>query len=144
MCAALVVALVASCVGVQETTQPPPPPDEVVASFLAAASGGEADRGWSLLHPVTRAEMFGNDREAYIASAGNGAWDSFTWEIHDVVPDDPSLYFVYLQLDGSDVPPILTDSRNNLFLIGPLDPRNPVHMGVRYDDTGTGIWAKGG
>jgi hypothetical protein len=142
--AALAVLFLTACVTAEETPEAPPPPDQIVAAFLAAASGGEPDRGWPLLHPSTQAEMFANDFEAYLELANSGSWDSFSWTITDVVADDPSLHFVYLQLDSTTLPPLLADARNHLYLLGALDPRNPVHLDVRYDAAGVGIWAKGG
>ena len=140
--AAVVAMAVAGCSA--DAVDEPPVPDELVQAFLAAAAGGAPDRGWSQLHPMTRASMFGNDREAYIALAEVGPWDEFAWKITNVVPDDPSLHFVHLDISADEVPALLVEARNHFFLVGPLDARLLPHLAVRYDRDGHGIWPKGG
>jgi hypothetical protein len=119
---------------------------EVAAQFLAAAANpAVADRGWSLNHPEIRRDMFNDDRAAWIRAASTTDWDSFEWSIEEVVPDDPFLYFVYLDIaDEHPAPDVLVKPHNLLTFLTGVDPRERPHLSVRLGPNGEGMWAAGG
>ncbi len=126
-----------------------PPSGLLVDQYLAAVSGGSDDRGWSLLHPTTRSEMYAGDPSSYIRLAETQDWSAFTWKILRVTPDDLSLIRVDVEFPGGrdSIPEFLVIPRGNWWLLSiyPDEPGAPV-MGlflVRLPG-GTGIWSFGG
>lgn len=58
-----------------------------VERYLYAAAGNAPDRGWSLLLPADREQVYG-DRDAYLAEAEASDWEVFSWEYVDAHCDD--------------------------------------------------------
>jgi hypothetical protein len=50
---------------------------ELAEQYLAAVSGAADDRGWSLLHPDARRDMFGGSMERYLSGVLASDWTSF-------------------------------------------------------------------
>ena len=111
-----------------------------------AAQGDAADRGWSLLHPTTRRDMFLDDGAAYEAAAAANDWEGFSWRVREVEYEDGDLYKVYLELDAAQgaPPSVLTDRRGNLWLLSLGDEHIPPHIAVRVGQVTSGILAFGG
>lgn len=115
----------------------------IVAQYLTALSGEDGDRGWELLHPTTRANMFGNDRDTYIRLATAAGPDEFVWSIDHVLRDDDQLYRVFITLPvGSHPPSVLTTPKDHLVLLGVSE--SAAEIPVRFGSGGDGIWAIGG
>lgn len=138
---ALTAIVLAACI-------PGSGPDEarsIAAAYLDAVAGEGVGRGWSLLHPVTRRDMFHDDADAYSVEASSEDWRSLSWSIASVEREDPNLYEVVFARD-TIVPRFLTQHRGLYRL---MDTRGgdqgDLTMFVRIDDHGgTGIWAFGG
>ncbi len=119
---------------------------DVVEEYLVAVSIANGDRGWSLLHPEARAEMFGNNQDAYRTAADAHDWSGFAWSVEEVVPDNPTLYIVRLTLPRGrqSVPPFLVLPRNNFMLLSFSGEPGRAEMMVRFEPGGMGIWPYGG
>lgn len=150
--AALVSLLLSGCLLTDRlSADPSPTHDEgdaatLVEAFLTAvADESSPDRGWSLLHPVLRRDMFEGNRAIWLRAASAANWQQFAWSIDEVIADSPGLYLVYLDIrDREATPDVLTAPRNNLWLLTGIDPRERPHVGVRFDVDGQGIWGVGG
>lgn len=109
--------------------------------YLTAVAGGSEDRGWSLIHPTARRDMFGDSAERYVNAVATSDWTDFGFRIESVVPDDPSLYIVHVrtQPPGFLVQPwggnlrILTDAEKGM-----------ATMAIRFETFGSGVWPSGG
>lgn len=117
----------------------------IVEAYLRAVAGGSGDRGWLLLHPATRRDIFNDNPNAYIAAVLATDWTSLSWQVATVEAEDPTLYEVVFA-PTTEVPSFLVEHRQNLWLVGTRGPpRNELVMFVRLDEFGgTGIWAIGG
>jgi hypothetical protein len=51
----------------------------VADAFLHAVSGGQADRGWSLLHPYSQEDW--GDQAAWVEAAGKADWSRFAFTV---------------------------------------------------------------
>lgn len=150
--ALLVSLLLSGCMltdGIAGDPSPTPHEEDaatLVEAFLTAAADEDSpDRGWSLLHPVLRRDMFDDNRAIWLQAASAANWQQFAWSIEEVVADSPGLYLVYLDIrDRAATPEVLTAPRNNLWLLSGIDPRERPHLGVRFDLEGHGIWGVGG
>lgn len=124
------------------------PADEYVRNFLHAAAGGSADRGWALIHPTARREMFGGDRDAYVRVAAASEWPAEPLESGEALEDDAGLWYVLVESAPPEdqVPAVLTDTWNNFHFWGGTGgvPEVKPRILVRYDHAGNGIWPFGG
>jgi hypothetical protein len=72
----------------------------MVDAYFRAMSEGSADLGWSLLHPKSRREAFGDDYGRYEALVRAADWSRFRWSVLGVIADDPTLYLVDVRTPG--------------------------------------------
>jgi uncharacterized protein YceK len=109
--------------------------------YLAAVAGGSDDRGWSLLHPDARRDMFGGSMERYVNGALASDWTDFDFRIDSVEPDDPGLYFVRLKIS----PPgfLVQTGDGNLRILANAES-GAATMAVRFDTFARGVWPSGG
>ena len=128
----------------------------MVDAYLTAVRAPEGDRGWSLIHSDIRREAFGDRQSTYVdALAGEDA-SRLEWRIVEIVPDDPSLHFVWLELPNGpeSVPAVLRSfgdfqivSIPDRALLGaPEGGPTRAQMSVRLDVPlpSGGVWAAGG
>lgn len=110
--------------------------------YLAAVAGGSDDRGWSLLHPDARRDMFGDNAEQYVNAVVASDWTGFRFSVESVVPDDPSLYIVEL---STNPPGFLVQAwGGNLRIVGNAAPDGMSTMAIRFETFATGVWPYGG
>jgi hypothetical protein len=110
--------------------------------YLAAVAGAADDRGWSLLHPDARRDMFDGNGERYINLALASDWSTFEWSVESVVADDPSLFLIRLRTS----PPgfLVQPGDGNLRILAPNDNGSAI-MAIRLDGLGgSGVWPSGG
>lgn len=71
------------------------------------------DRGWALLHPLTRNRLFGSDVDRYVATVDAADWTDFSWRIEPQLTGwDDGLYSVKVDLlSRESVPSFLIDMR---------------------------------
>jgi hypothetical protein len=72
----------------------------MVDTYFRAMSEGTSDLGWSLLHPNSRRDAFGDDYGRYEALVRAADWSRFRWSVLDVIADDPTLYLVDVRIPG--------------------------------------------
>ncbi len=112
---------------------------QLVRRFLAEASGESADRGWSLLLPITRETTFGNDFGKYLEEVETANWGAFAWEIAEIERDDAYIYEVWIEATG-ELPSVvakLATAENT-----DVGPFFSVRFGPAFG--GDGIWMVGG
>ena len=115
---------------------------ELAAQYLTAVAGGSEDRGWSLLHPDARRDMFRDNVAYYLGLVRESDWESFRWAIESVAADDAGLYLVRLRT--FDPPAFLVEPAGaNLRMISPSG-NGTATMAVRVAIGSTGIWPAGG
>ncbi len=114
---------------------------QLAEQYLAAAAGGADDRGWSLLHPDARRDMFGNGADRYLNAVAASDWTDFRFTIESVVADDPSLYLIQVRTD----PPrfLVQPWGRNLWILG-SGPDGIATMAIRLEPFATGVWPGGG
>jgi hypothetical protein len=130
--------LIAGCAERPERTREA---TELAEQYLFAVAGGADDRGWSLLHPDARRDMFGGSMERYINSVLASDWTTFKFSVESVVPDDPSLYLVQLRTS----PPgflVQPGDHNLQILANAFD--GAATMAIRLDTFARGVWPSGG
>lgn len=76
------------------------------------ADPNDEDRGWALLHPLTRNRLFGSDLDRYVATVDAEDWTDFSWRVEPQLTGwDDGLYSVKVDLlSGETVPPFLIDT----------------------------------
>lgn len=109
--------------------------------YLAAVAGGTDDRGWSLLHPDARRDMFGDRVERYVDAVRASDWTDFRFRIDSVVPDDPSLYFVRLTTDATRF--LVQPWGGNLWILADGQDGTAT-MAIRVETFVSGVWPAGG
>lgn len=114
---------------------------ELAEQYLAAVAGGADDRGWSLLHPDARRDMFGGSMERYLNGVLASDWKNFQFSVESVVPDDPSLYLIQLRA----TPPgfLVQPADHNLYILADVHD-GVATMSVRLDTFARGVWPYGG
>jgi hypothetical protein len=83
----------------------------VADAFLRAVSGGQLDRGWSLLHPYSQ-EDWGNEA-AWVEAAGKADWSRFAFtELRTRYCDDGVICPVDLEIPGGpgSVPDLISSA----------------------------------
>jgi hypothetical protein len=109
--------------------------------YLAAVAGGADDRGWSLLHPDARRDMFGDSADRYVNAVAASDWTDVRFTIESVVADDPSLYLIQLR---TDPPRFLAQPwGGNLWILG-SEPDGSATMAIKFEPFATGVWPGGG
>lgn len=108
--------------------------ERLVDEYLAALSGASADRGWSLLLPITRETTFEDDRDSYVAEAEAHDWSSFSWSVTEIERDEPFTYEVWVTVDGLVSPA--------LALVTSAETTHGPVFSVRFGAVfgGDGIW----
>ena len=85
--------------------------EAIAGDWLEAVSGGAADRGWELLHPLTQQRLFDDDRTRYVTMVHAIEWRDFRWDIDPPTRLDGN-YRVSLVLLGEPSPArLLADGR---------------------------------
>ena len=109
--------------------------------YLDAVAGAADDRGWSLLHPDARRDMFDDSEDRYLNAVAASDWTDFRFTIESVVADDPSLYLVQLRTD----PPrfLVQPWGGNVWILGP-EPDGLSMMAIRFEPLASGVWPGGG
>lgn len=134
----LVGLLIAGCTPRQDRSKEA---TQLAEQYLAAVAGGADDRGWSLLHPDARRDMFGDSVDRYLNAVAASDWTNFRFTIESVVADDPSLYLIQVRTD----PPrfLVQPWGRNLWILGSeLD--GVATMAVRFEPLASGVWPGGG
>jgi hypothetical protein len=80
----------------------------VVEAYLAQVSAPTADRGWSLLLPLTRESTFDSDLDRYVERAQRIDWTTFDYEVRGVERDESYAYRVSISVTG-ELPELLAD-----------------------------------
>ncbi len=110
---------------------------EVIASsWLEAVAGSAPDRGWELLHPLTRQRLFEGDPTRYLTMVQAIEWRDFRWQIeHPTVLDGN--YRVSLLLLGDPSPARLLADGQLIQLAAPDDgvARGSVTVLIEWDGT---------
>lgn len=132
-------SVLASCTGRVD-------PANLASQYLRAVSSGMADYGWSLLHPDTRAALFGNDYLAYEDQVRAADWSRFEWMVPNGAYDEPYLYVATVEFSGGadSVPALLREGRGEHGPILSSDGTSPIgSMMVRIDAPAgdVGVWA---
>ena len=140
------------------TTLPPHPTPELedrvggserdaVALFtawLTAAGGGADDRGYSLLYPVYREDIFGSE-ENYVAAMSGVRPEDLSWEVVGVSLRDGEYHLAVHVPNGPDqVPEILLGWRLPAFPAGGDDPVDVGDVVVRIGPAGWPAGIQGG
>lgn len=114
---------------------------QLAERYLAAVGGGTKDRGWSLLHPDARRDMFGDSVDRYLNAVAASDWTDFRFSVESAVADDPSLYMIEVRTD----PPtfLVQPWGRNLWILG-AEPGGLAHMSVRFEPFASGVWPGGG
>lgn len=123
----------------------------ITREYLSEVASGEAERGWSFLHPRTRSDMFGDDYGAYETLADETDWSGFRWSVGEAIPDDSNFFMVAISIraDRLGVPAFLMSHQGYSIVpqIGAQGRAAPgaqeeVYVYVRFGDpAGVGIWA---
>lgn len=129
-----------ACVRVGEPVDPqhagtPAEAAAIATEWLQAVSGGEADRGWSLLHPLTQERLYGNDPDRYAADAAGTDWNGFGWDIEREPVWDGN-YTVTVALAGS-VEPVGELADGHLMQLVKGDSSDEAIITVRIDVNGS-------
>ena len=111
----LVGFLIAGCSGLGNGVFPRPGTPEgaeaLAGQWLNAVSGGAADRGWSMLHPLSRARLFADKSERYLDEVVGIDWGGFKWHIEPPTVLDGN-FRVTVVIDGNRRPAgLLADGR---------------------------------
>lgn len=114
---------------------------ELAEQYLAAVSGAADDRGWSLLHPDARRDMFGGSVERYLNAVLASDWTNFQFSVESVVPDDPSLYLVQVR---ATPPAFLVQAADHNRYIMANAHDGLATMSIRLDTFARGVWPYGG
>jgi hypothetical protein len=94
----------------------PTGPSSVVHHWLQAVAGAAADRGWSMLHPELRREMFNDDEHRYLQEAAASDRSGLRYQFIEEYWDDPGFGVARVHIDDVDrLPPFLT-SRHGAFV----------------------------
>ena len=145
----LLVALLTAVLAIGCQTTQAGDPGAVVRQWLGAAAGDADDRGWSLVHPYIRADIFGGDAASYAAAAAEADWTALRYKIVDASWDDPRSAFVQVQFeDPATVPSFLTSRQGSFFFadFNPEDGSRPYNARfiVRRDGPQSWTFAFGG
>ena len=140
------------------TTLPPHPTPELedrvggseqdavalLTAWLAAAGGGADDRGYSLLYPVYREDIFGSE-ESYVAAMSSVLPEDLGWEVVGVSLRDGEYHVAVRIPNGPDqVPEILLGWRLPAFPAGGDDPLDIGDVVVRISPAGGPAGIQGG
>lgn len=80
-----------------------------VDSWLRAAAGDVGDRGWSLLHPATRSNLYQETADRYQADVAGSDWQ-FDWQVGPSRFADGEYHVELLVVGGADsLPGFLVD-----------------------------------
>jgi hypothetical protein len=134
--ACLVFVLVAGCLdaGADENRA-----KQLVDAYFRAVAGGIEDRGWSLIHPRTRQELFRNDASAYVNAVRETDWTGFEWQFEEVREDDPGLFMVTIRFGASGIPAFLADPTPGPETLGGTLQDGTWMILVRFSADGAGI-----
>jgi hypothetical protein len=77
--------------------------EAIATAWLAAVESGAPDRGWSLLHPLSRQRLYENDSARYVAEVEAIKWDEFHWRLEPPAVLDGN-YQVRVAIEGNDAP----------------------------------------
>jgi hypothetical protein len=85
---------------------------DLARDYLTAVRDDPSDRGWSLLHPDTRRDLFADDRSAYLRLVDASDLSGFEWQITDGVWESFDLYFAWVRVPtgASSIPRVLRDA----------------------------------
>jgi hypothetical protein len=86
----LCALLVAACATKPDNPERRNEAAQLAELYLLAVSGADEDRGWSMLHPYTRAEWGAADR--YIDAARAADWSEFEFRILEVIRCDDGVF----------------------------------------------------
>lgn len=125
---------------------PAPSGASAVNEYFEALAGGVDDRGWSMLHPEIRHDVFADDLQAYVSEAAATDWSDFRWRLTFSERHDPLVEVVHVEvLAGDEFPAFLRDDRDlggrHFSLVSEAGTRGTIQ--VRLGPDGSGIWAYG-
>lgn len=104
----LMLAILSGCDRFGEPADPdhagtPAEAEDIARAWLAAVSDDSGDRGWSLLHPITRERLYGDNADRYEADVASVDWRQFQWELVRPAVWDGN-YMLVISLPGGTAP----------------------------------------
>lgn len=105
-------------------------------SWLRSVSGQTQDRGWTLLHPLSRSRLYSDNATKYVVDAAAIDWTGFRWHIEPSTYRDGN-YQVTIVLEGNRDPAQELADGHLIQVYASSDQVHRAAITVRIDPDGT-------
>ncbi len=117
--------------------------EALVNDWLSSMVAGDADRAWSLMHPVTQSQVYHDSQADFANDVATAQWVGLIWQVQPASFNDGH-YLVELSVPTGlgSVPQFLLN-RGLIDTTVAGDHPNVPYVGVRIDGSGVGILSNG-